>query len=537
VQPLPHWELDADTRAPLPPGVPALTWVKAQCGERLRITEPTEADAPLWRFLGLADALSAEIKRYYATLETTEEPSLDDVLACQLSEAISDVNYQGLLLYRTLEELAREGEKQESVITAVAAARQADADHNLIVLGEARRPKLYFKIGADSRGRIIALSAQTPQHIPVIGCTGCGKTHFTRVAAEACCMELPGLSTLTEQLRVILMETDYNKGFTRRQMLAGYQPNADAAELDYLYRMYGYRARGNEAYTRAKLLVLPDSVKQLKIELAPLVERGLQIHPCVVHPSEVGMVGYRAMLANLRHVGGSQRAGYMRTIEAVISSLGAEATPENLIAKIPALGLHAREREGMICQLTELERLLSKDGSMLIDHLNDPSPVFVLLESRHMSPDVLIPFQMVVLGALSAPLRDGSHPLRVVQVDEGNKISKNEVAVEVMTESGRERRHNPRTLILNGQSILGMDAEFFSQATVVLVFRLNSMKDVRALKERFAPFQDIPDEEFLHLADGECMIGTTRSTSGERTFRVRIRPTVTNAGGETLQAE
>ena len=33
-------------------------------------------------------------------------------------------------------------------------------------------------------------------------------------------MDLPGLSTLSEQIRVILMEMDFNKGFTRRQMLA-----------------------------------------------------------------------------------------------------------------------------------------------------------------------------------------------------------------------------------------------------------------------------------------------------------------------------
>lgn len=35
---------------------------------------------------------------------------------------------------------------------------------------------------------------------------------------------------------------------------------------------------------------------------------------------------------------------------------GAEATPESLIAKIPALGLHAREREGMLPIAPLLER-------------------------------------------------------------------------------------------------------------------------------------------------------------------------------------
>ena len=53
-----------------------------------------------------------------------------------------------------------------------------------------------------------------------------------------------------------------------------------------------------------------------------------------------------------------------------------------------------------------------------------------------MSPAVLVPFQMVLLGALSAPLLDGTHPLCWFHFDEGNKICDNPVAAEVLTEIG-----------------------------------------------------------------------------------------------------
>ena len=52
-----------------------------------------------------------------------------------------------------------------------------------------------------------------------------------------------------------------------------------------------------------------------------------------------------------------------------------------------------------------------------------------------------------------------------------------------------------------------------------------------------AAFALVPDEVFFNLREGECLIAAYQSSGHAQVYRVRIRPTVTYAGGETLESE
>lgn len=132
-------------------------------------------------------------------------------------------------------------------------------------------------------------------------------------------------------------------------------------------------------------------------------------------------------------------------------------------------------------------------------------------------------------------LRDGTHPMRWLIGDEYNKLAHNAVIIDAHREAGQERRHHPVSLVLNGQRISGMDPAFVSQATIFMAFRTQSQIEIRALQRAFNPFSRIPDRVFAKLALGECLIGATLSTGRKDIYRVKIRPTLLHAGGETLR--
>ena len=97
-------------------------------------------------------------------------------------------------------------------------------------------------------------------------------------------------------------------------------------------------------------------------------------------------------------------------------------------------------------------------------------------------------------------------------LDEYNKLASNSVITERAREMGQERRHNTLSFVCNGQRPSGMDSGFLGQSTIIACFRMASRKEIRVLKVRFAVLEKIPDDVFLTLPEGECVIAAMQTT-------------------------
>ena len=542
--------------APLFPLQPMLAWAPERLGS-VSLTRLADEDQPMldWLTLHLEDPLYGRgnpVDRAFAPLPSllaaTERygnllfdqfdrhgvRALDPALAPQLHALTSQLCCGARNLIDDLKAVVDEGRAKREFFATQQRLLRAAEEAQLVVVGESQRPGQFFKIGKDAKDRQIAVTAETPQVIVISGLTGYGKTHIMKVLAEAARFHMPGLNALSEPQRTVMFESDCNKGFTRRQSLAGFSPNLSAEQLAYLHEHYGYKARGNEAYTRGTLAVLPAAVERLRRELAPLVERGLVIVPTLLGPQDLGMAGYRALLANARCMQGAQKPHYLTRLEALISKLGDNLTPQRLIKAIQGGKFTSTIEAGLIDQLLPLVELVVP-GARFNDIIRSVDPAFVILETLLLSPDFLLPFQACLMNALRLQLRDGSHPFRWLFIDEYNKMAENAVMIEFNREQGQERRHNPVSLVFNGQRVSGMDRGFLSQATIMVVFRTTNRLEIRALKDNFLPFADLPDEVFGNLSHGECLIGAIQSTGNRDVYQVKIRPTLSHAGGETVR--
>ena len=208
--------------------------------------------------------------------------------------------------------------------------------------------------------------------------------------------------------------------------------------------------------------------------------------------------------------------------------------PDELIKAIQGSKLRGRIGEGLIRKLKLIAPFVAK-GARLNDCLLKAEPTFLLLESTTMTPDVLLPLQSVMMGAMGRPLRNGLIQLRWMNVDEWNKSGMNDAMIERSNIAAQEVRHNPMTFVVNGQRPSGMDPAFLGLPTIVAVGRMVSSREIRLLKDKFSLLESVPDEVFLNLGVGEFVIAATQTTSGRSVYFVKTRPTLIDAGGATVR--
>lgn len=394
----------------------------------------------------------------------------------------------------------------------------------------------HFDNGVDSNGLLIAVTAQTSQTIAILGNTGMGKSHLEKVFAEGASLCLEGLSTLSAPQHVIAYELDYHSGRTRRQFLSGYRPNSSEEERAYLRETFDYRGEGDEAYHDGIVLTLPESVAQLRGELEYEQSRGLQVRPLVLGPQDLNMAAYRVLLSSARGVSGSERPRHMADVEAMISKYPDGCPPKKLMEDVQQSALRTDVKRSVLAQLELLARLYD-EKHQLCENLSEPQPLLVLLETTTLSQDVLLPLQTVIDAGLSRPSPGQRDLLRWHLADEFNKMASNEVVSDQSQVSAQERRHRRDSRVYVCQRPGGLSPAFLGQASIVICFRLTSKREIRALKDSVAAFANVPDEVFFNLREGECLIAAYQSSGEAQVYRVRIRPTVTYAGGESLQAE
>lgn len=80
-----------------------------------------------------------------------------------------------------------------------------------------------------------------------------------------------------------------------------------------------------------------------------------------------------------------------------------------------------------------------------------------------------------------------------------------------------------------------MGPGFLSLPTIVAVGRMVSSREIRLLKDRVSLLESVPDKVFMTLERGEFVMTSTQTTSDESVFIVRTRPTLNDAGGETVR--
>ena len=198
--------------------------------------------------------------------------------------------------------------------------------------------------------------------------------------------------------------------------------------------------------------------------------------------------------------------------------------------------LDSRVRPGVAQRLKLLAPLVQR-GPWLSDCLKAPGPVFSILESTTLPQDLLMPFHAVSMASLARPLSDGSDPYRWLFRDEHSKVAHNAIMAQTDRTQSREHRHGRAAVCANGQQVSDFDETFISNATIVAIGHMTNQNEIRLAQTLYAPLREVSMREFLSLQPTEFIIAAPNNTGKRQVYRVKIRPAVLRAGGETLRVK
>ena len=192
---------------------------------------------------------------------------------------------------------------------------------------------------------------------------------------------------------------------------------------------------------------------------------------------------------------------------------------------------------GYQLQMKFIRRITTPD-EWLIDRLEDPSPLVVLLESRDFGPDCILPLEVTTWATFCGRLRNGTNPHRIIMVPEVAKQGMHEIVAPFMIENSAEVRHGVVSWYIETQQISFLPDALVGLATGILHFKGVNQKDYRRVQELFCAYQQLPFRYISELPDGVAFMAFLNVSDPalcNRVIKVILRPSATWAGGETMR--
>ncbi len=440
-----------------------------------------------------------------------------------------------------IQQHAQLGAVEEEEFAALRALRREQLlllRHSILVAGESTLPDQFTIIGITADGRFIAISQNTPQFLIILGRTGSGKTHIAMLLMEGCVAPCEGLGEMIKPPRIVRFTSDCHQGVTGDELRAGFYPNTDPTQWEYLQEVYGVE-RWNLTMNGAYLIGLEESMPAFRLKYPDLVDRGLLIEPLTLDPSEVGLFGYTTYLnggAEATKRGG--QAMYQKIIAGIIGWKGEDALPEVIRTELLKHKIDSRVTGALMMQLDQLSKII-KPGQHLIRKLERGWPVLLHLEGRYVGVEQVNPLQVIASNALSRPLLNGEDPLRWHIHDEAHGDMATPAGKRHLQLGGEQRRHRTTSHVLAAQRATDIPKGVAPQATVVIHMSTDSEDEFRAAKRRFGVLHDISyHDEVRTLKDGQGLIGASRANHPALTQRAVVtnfRPSILDVRGETFR--
>ena len=229
---------------------------------------------------------------------------------------------------------------------------------------------------------------------------------------------------------------DCHKGQGRIPLLCGLYPNPYPEQWRVLRQVYGVQfAEALAAFPYVNLAILPGTAERYRQRYPELVEAGrIGLHEIEFAPQEQTAFFYRLLLSRGDRGqrqgadAGAERAGEHHR------QPGGGAGPGAGVGGVQegeAAGGGGGAGADQVHPAAD-----QQDGRHLIDLLEDPAPLAVVLESDDLGPGLILPLEVAILSALSKRLRSGGNPLRWFIFHEMVKQLLHDIVAPYLIESG-----------------------------------------------------------------------------------------------------
>ena len=496
--------------------------------------EPSQVEPDLFLLIGAPQNIT-DLVDECLNVDPAEDAAASPLLVAEAHMLLREVRAVATQIDLTLKPLAEAGAVAYAATQVQRDALRAQADASRVLFGTDDPQSEHVILGYDQCGRQVGMSAEHRMLGLFVGPPESGKSHNARVIAEGLILHPRGVSTVKKGQFVLFPSVD-TEGRGRRGMLSGFWPNPYSDQLDYLFRYYDVDRTANFAYTHGVLYVLPEHVEATRKALPHLSERGLQILPLQVHPTEVSASIFRMLLSSCASLGSGRKPQWLARVEGLISELEGKATPKKLASALKDIkSLDARVLDSLLSQLRGLDDLIVEDRRFTDPLQTGPArPLFALTESTRRPVDVLVLFQAAIISAYNQPFAD--NPQRYLIYDESMRLLQHLAFVMYLISLFAERRHGRLCFIAITQLLSELHPAFVKLFNLVSLGAVESPHELHCAQALLPYFKHLKLEDLRALCKSQSYVGGSRATLKQFQQQAQLinwRPTLINAGDET----
>jgi hypothetical protein len=335
---------------------------------------------------------------------------------------------------------------------------------------------------------------------------------------------------------LLRMAVDTHQGTSGKQFHAGFYPNPEQRHRQYIWDFYRVH-QPNAAFHRAVIFCLEESLPAYRVKFAAEIERGAMLVPLKLHDSEWGSFGYSAMMSGgMAEASGKGKPAWRMLMDNILAELGPNASPKRVLAELEKARVDSRVIGALRSQMQVMDQFSSR-GEHLVDWVQEGIPMLMLLESRYLSPDIILPLEIAAMNALIRPCRNGTDPHRWVIADEMLLQLISPIVGQFMLEAASQQRHRPVSFFFSGQRVSDFPRGLSAAATMYIQLATMSYDEWKAATSQWGVLHGIPFQQVMDLKTGQALIGAMLATAPEymsRAQMVNLRPSLLWSAGESL---
>jgi hypothetical protein len=527
--------LDPETPVPI-----AMDYVCFAPIDPLCDPEPNPCEQRLWYALGAIAVAERELLNF-ADRHVAGD-LMAPILYYQMKAMIDHLDFHiGGTCYR-FRDGAAEAEKDEAAgrsrIQRIEAQR-IEMQSRIIFLNDLQVPRYSTKIGTTlDKMHQLAVSLDVGGSLLIIGGTGSGKTTFSYTIAEGVSIAQAELTAPPPGAFPIFFGVDYTKGYTRIQPIAGLDPNPSRDQLQSLYDVFGARiAPSNACYPKIRIRTLPGMAEVMRKKFPDSMGGRLDLRDFYIGYDEWCSPAARALFGAAAERNG-HKTQLVQLIDNIVStySHGKTLNPDQLEEKIHAAKLTSSTGKALLLSCVEFMRRVSSPIKGLRDETNDTSPLYFLLAAPWGGPDQILPLELAIIHYFNSQATDDS--LLAYFFGEFAKQGASPAMQRQIDESTREGRHGKRIQVMDTHLSSDFDDDIIANASGLVLMNGVSEKDLDRMARLNSMVRGIGPKDLNLLQTAEA-IGFFRRTTDpafmQKPIKFKVRPTMINAGGETIR--
>ena len=390
-----------------------------------------------------------------------------------------------------------------------------------VLLGDSA-PSQQFGIFGKAAAKTVALDLNGTNTISLFGVQGGGKSYTLGTILEMATQQFEGINKLPAPLASVVFHYHESQDYPP-EFVSMIHPNQDEAQVRSLDLEFGGKPG---ALDDVIILTSADKLSERKKEFP-----NIQVEPIYFSSNELSFKDWRFLMG----VVGNQM--YMKQINMIMRQLREKLTLATLKSEIEDSPLSEAQKQIADIRINFAAQFIN-DNIRLADILTPGRLIIVDLRDEFIDKDEALGLFVVMLNIFANAGHDKGFN-KLIVFDEAHKYMDNPDLTGHIVDVIRQMRHQGVSVLIASQDPPSLPNSIIELSSLVILHRFNSPQWLKHVQRAITALSDLTPAQMASLRPGDAFVWATKATErifNQKAVKTRLRPRVTQHGGETKRA-